>query len=221
LEKTVTRRKVGLLGGAFDPVHNGHLALAEAARNAIGLDTVVFIPTGVSATGKPIVASSEDRVAMLRCAIDESRDSVSTTEIDRPGKSFAIDTIGTYREDHPGDEVFFLLGADTFESIATWRNWEEVVQYTNLIVLSRNSQMPDPAKVLGHLVSGFEDGANEDEIRAQSGSVIKVVHAPLPHISSSEIRAAVGAGEACTEWVPEEVSHYMNVHGLYEEQGEP
>jgi nicotinate-nucleotide adenylyltransferase len=120
------RRRIGLLGGSFDPPHAGHIALAKAAREALGLDLVRFIPSAASPspTKPSAVASGGQRLAMVRLAAEDNE--VSSIEIDRKGRSYTIDTIREFNDHEPDAEFMFLVGSDRALTVPRWRGIDEM-----------------------------------------------------------------------------------------------
>ncbi len=184
----------GLFGGSFDPVHHGHLIAAARAAEALGLDSVVFIPVA----GQPLkhtgpVASGADRTAMLRLAVEcEPRFAVDTQELERPAPSFTIDTLRAVRAARPGERLVLLLGADAAARLHEWRAAEEIPRHAEIAVLTR----PGAADVAGAYVK-------------------HVVATPAIEISASDIRARVLAGKSIRWLLPEAVADYIKERGLY------
>lgn len=184
----------GLLGGSFDPVHHGHLIAAARAAEALGLDTVCFIPCAAQPL-KPHqpLASGEDRTAMLRLAIrDEPRFTLDTRELGRPAPSFTIDTVRALRAERPDERLVLLLGADAAAQLPRWRSAEEIPRHAEIAVLTR----PGAADVTGAFVK-------------------HVVATPAIEISASDIRARVLAGKSIRWLLPEAVADYIKERGLY------
>jgi nicotinate-nucleotide adenylyltransferase len=192
--------RLGLFGGSFDPVHNGHLLLAECCRDQFRLDEVWLIPAGVQPL-KPRgpVASGADRVAMLRLAIaGRERLRVSTIEVDRDGVSYTVDTLREVRRRCPDDELLFLMGADTLADLPQWREPAEVLRLaTPLVVHRAGSPLADFA-ALGGLVSP----ARLDEVRTH------LVEMPATDLRSSELRRRLAAGESIYDATPRDVAEY-------------
>lgn len=186
--------RLALFGGTFDPIHNAHLAIARAAAEYFRLDRVVFVPARYPPHKAGVThAPYEDRVRMaeLACASDP-RFEVSRLE-EAAGSSYSIDTIEKVRAGlAPGDELFFIIGADAFAEIRTWRRWREVAASVRFLVVSRPGHEYDvPA-----------------EVRAERLDTLD-----LP-VSSSEIRRQLGAGGQPAE-VPPPVLEYIAERGLY------
>jgi len=176
----------GILGGTFDPVHNAHLAMARAALGALGLERVLFMPTGAPRYRTPAVASGAHRVAMLRLATgDEPRFAIDEREL-APGHSgYTIDTLEGF-----GARPVLLLGADQYAKFETWHRWREILGRADLAVFARPG-------------STFRDG------RAR-----QVPFEPMA-VSASDIRARIARGEPIAPLVPPAVADYIARHKLY------
>jgi nicotinate-nucleotide adenylyltransferase len=186
--------RIGLFGGSFDPVHNGHLTLAACCAEEGGLDAVWFVPAALQPfkLGGP-VASDADRVAMLRLAITDIPDrEVSTLEIDRGGVSYTVDTLRQVKTELPNAELFFLMGADTLRDLPGWREPDEVLRLATPMVVQR----PGEADVV----------TDVPHVR---------VEMPPMDISSSDIRRRITISESITGLVPPKVAAYIDEHSLY------
>ena len=186
--------RIGLFGGSFDPVHNGHLTLAACCAEQGGLDAVWFVPAAL----QPFklhgpVASDADRVAMLRLAILDMPDrEVSTLEIDRGGVSYTVDTLRQLSAELPEAELFFLMGADTLRDLPGWREPDEVLRMATPMVVQR----PGEAEV----------ATDVPHLR---------IEMPPRDISSSDIRRRLTLGESIAGLVPPAVAAYIDEHKLY------
>lgn len=194
--------RLGLMGGTFDPIHNGHLIAAEEARAAFRLDEVVFVPTGApwqKADGD--VSAPEERYLMTVIATAANRAfSVSRVEIDRDGPTYAIDTLRAFRDERgPDVELFFITGADAILRILTWKDPEEVVGLATFIAATRPGYELTDLEALGPLVRTH----------------VKVLSIPALAISSTEIRDRVATGRPIRYLVPRGVSEYIAKRGLY------
>jgi len=199
--------RVGIFGGSFDPVHRGHLVLANCCLEQAELDAVWFVP----AAEQPLKpngprASGTRRLAMLELAVEDCAEfSVSTTELDRGGVSYTVDTLESLCEEEPTAELFFLTGADSLAELPRWHRAAEVCKLaTPLIVHRAGAEAPD-FRILHNFLSAEQ--ANKIE-QLQ-------VEMPATPISSSQIRQLIAAGEAWDEMVVPKVAEYIREHALY------
>jgi len=201
--------KTGILGGTFDPVHNGHVLIAEVARDALGLDEVLLVPAGqpVFKAGDDITPP-EDRLAMVRLAA-EGRDRlrVSDMEICRDGPSYTVDTIASLREQYAaGDEMYFILGWDSLMQLPEWREPARIIGMCRLAAVYRpGCERPDPEEL-------------EERVPGIFGRLVWLEE-PRIDINSSDIREMVAGGESIDHLVPAQVATYMREHRLYKHTG--
>lgn len=191
------------MGGTFDPIHYGHLLMAEEARIAFALDRVLFVPNGRPAHKKVYTVSSpEDRYAMTLLATASNPDfSCSRLELDRPGPSYTIDTLRAVRQRHPDlDALYFITGADAVLEILTWHEYDQLAQECRFIAVTR------PGFVLERLA----------EI-ADKAFLDRVSFLPIPglEISSTDLRRRVREGRSLKYLTPEPVEAYIRQQGLY------
>ncbi len=196
--------RLGLLGGTFDPVHRGHLALARAARDELGLDEVLFLPAGQPwrKAGR-MIASNEHRLAMLRRALeDEPAFQVSRLELERPGPSYTADTLEAIRDDRPEDELFFLLGEDALMDLPNWARPQRILELARLAVARRVDTSPE---------------ALEEAERRSPGLGERVIWLKMPAVavSATEIRERMREGQPISDLVPATVEEYIRKQGLY------
>ncbi|OPC82969.1 nicotinic acid mononucleotide adenylyltransferase [Embleya scabrispora] len=191
-------RRVGVMGGTFDPIHHGHLVAASEVAGQFGLDEVVFVPTG-RPWQKSVqdVSSPEDRYLMTVIATASNPTfSVSRVDIDREGETYTLDTLRDLRESSPeGTEIFFITGADALSQIFSWHNAHEMFELAHFVGCTRP----------GHTLSdpGFPDGG------------VSLVEVPALAISSTDIRARVAGGDPVWYLVPDGVVQYISKRGLY------
>ncbi len=201
--------RLGIFGGSFDPIHNGHLQLAECCCAQAGLDAVWFVPAAVQ-PHKPHgpVASDADRVAMLRLAIEEKPClAVSTIEIDRGGVSYTVDTLRSIQEDQPAAKLFFLMGADTLHDLPNWYEPAEVLRLATPLVVHRAGEPAPDFEVLVGLV----DAERLTEIRDLQ------VEMPPVDISSSDLRERFATDEPCEGLLPSTVAEWIAERQIYPE----
>ena len=181
---------IGILGGTFDPVHNAHLAMARAALDHLGLDKVLFIPTGRTRYRLPSATPGKDRAAMLRLAIeDEPRFAVDERELRPDATGFTVDTLRALRSELGDAELNLLMGADQYAKLASWHRPDEIGRLARIGVFGR------PGIALNAKVN-----------------LIPMV--PMS-VSASEIRARAKRGESLEHMVPPAVASYIVRHRLY------
>jgi nicotinate-nucleotide adenylyltransferase len=185
--------RVGLFGGSFDPVHLGHLILAEAALEKLELDRIIFIPAALSPfkTEHPPLASNDSRLGMLRAAIaTESRFSVDDRELHREGISYTVDTVRELLGDHPGVRFLYLIGADNLKDLPRWHEIEELRNLVDFAVLDRGKT---------------------PELEACELPVVR----RRIDLSSTEIRGRLAKGLSIRFMVPERVYDFIMTHHPY------
>ncbi|MDR1357953.1 MAG: nicotinate-nucleotide adenylyltransferase [Coriobacteriales bacterium] len=191
-------RRIGILGGTFDPVHNAHLELAHAARAQFDLECVMFLPTGKPARKLGTTqASAADRVQMLLLATEDyPHFSVSTMEVDRGGISYTIDSLREFKRlMGEGAELFLILGEDTATDLASWKDASEIAALAGVLY----AQRPGEAEALP-LPQGFS---------------CQKLSMPLRAVSSTQIRELLAAGRDVGARIPPRVHDYIRRQGLY------
>jgi nicotinate-nucleotide adenylyltransferase len=194
-------RRIGIMGGTFDPVHHGHLVAAEEARWQFRLDQVLFIPTG-RPWQKPVgVSPAEDRYLMTVIATASNPAfAVSRLEVDTPGPTYTVDTLRRLRAELPeGTRLLFIGGTDLLRQLLTWKEPEQVLELAELIAATR----PD-----------FDVDDVLKKVPAAAGRVHRM-EIPALAISSSDIRARVARGAPIEYLVPEGVARYIEKRALY------
>lgn len=217
---TSAPERVGILGGTFDPVHEGHLAAADAALRACSLDRVIFMPSHQPPhrSAEPR-ASAIDRLAMVSLAVaSRGQFEASDLELRRPGPSFTADTL---RELHASGveswQIFFIIGTDAFADIATWREYPAVLDLAHFVVIARPGQpfdgLRDRLPGLSSRMRPAEDGRGGPA--AGEPCAIFLVNAATPNVSSTEIRERAARRLPLTGLVAPDVEDYIRQHGLY------
>ncbi|HEY7486450.1 MAG TPA: nicotinate-nucleotide adenylyltransferase [Streptosporangiaceae bacterium] len=194
------RRRLGIMGGTFDPIHNGHLVAASEVAHLFSLDEVVFVPTGQPwHKSDHKVTAAEDRYLMTVIATASNpRFSVSRVDIERPRPTYTIDTLREMHEIHgPDTDLFFITGADALAQMLSWRDMDELFTLAHFIGCTRpGHQLSDP---------GLPNGR------------VSLVEVPALAISSTECRERVRSGEPIWYLVPDGIVQYINKRGLYRE----
>ncbi len=197
--------RLGILGGTFNPPHIGHLVCAQEAHDQLALDRVVLMPAGVP-PHKRVVADpgAEARYALCRAAVDgDERLDVSRLELDRPGRSYTVDTLRALRDEHPQDDLTFIVGGDMARSLPTWREPEAVLALAALAVAERaGSAREDIRGELREL-----DGATSERVR--------FFDMPRVDVSSSLVRERVATGHPIRYLVPDAVAEAIAQNGWY------
>jgi len=220
--------RVGVLGGTFDPIHLGHLAVARQAADGLGLDRVLLLPSRTP-PHRPVDPSASvfHRFAMVALAAStDARLAASDLELGREGTSYTADTLRAFRA--TGLErwqIFFLTGADAFAEIATWREYPTVLDLAHFVVCSRArvaaTSLPDrlpelAPRMIQVPIPGSEDPGLHRAVVIQSLETrVFLLDCPTPDISSTDIRARARAGRPLAGLVPPEVDDYIRRHGLY------
>ncbi len=200
-DSRVTKR-VGVFGGTFDPVHNGHIAVASAVRNALGLDEVLFVVTSDQwLRDSPPEASAVDRFRMVELAVDNVRGfTASDVDIVREGSTYTVDTLADLRR-QLGDsaELHLIVGADSAASMDRWRNGSEIAALAKIVVVGRPGQ-------------DFKGEALDD---SHPASGAEYVEGPMIDVSATRVRGFMEDGKAIDGFVAEAVVEYIETHGLY------
>ena len=202
-------KKIGIMGGTFNPVHHGHLVTAQEALDQFGLDEVIFIPTGDPPHKiEDLLAHAEDRYLMTVIATSSNSSFfVYRIEIDRKGKSYTIDTVKELRKLFGSDsELYFITGADAILEILTWKNTREIVTLAKFIAATRPGYDLSKIKELKTTLFNSEDEADRR---------IFIMEIPALAISSTDIRQRIKIGRPVNYLVPEGVNNYILKHGLY------
>lgn len=207
MEEIPVRRRVGLFGGSFDPVHSGHLIIAQDALEKLELDEVVFIPAAVPPHKQHIQqASAEHRVSMLSMAVESDlRFSVSDSELNRGGVSYSFDTVCDFIKELPYTDLVLIVGSDTLVDLHNWYNIDELLELCEVASFMRpgESDLKQIRKKIG-----LSD-ENKERVLANA------FESHMFDVSSSEIRMRVAEGLGIRYLVPTEVEMYIYEHGLY------
>jgi len=210
-------RSIGLFGGTFDPIHLGHLRCAQEAWEAFHLSQVIFILAAAPPHKRDrSIIATQDRWNMVSLAIaDNPSFALSDIEIKREGTSYSIETISHYHHTLKGGErLFFIVGADAFLEMDTWKDYPRLFTLCDFIVISRPHFDPLQAPVLQS--EGFTQKDNQENLFLHpSGHSLHLLEVTPIGISSSEIRRAAGEGRSLTYLVPPEVESYIIRKGLY------
>ena len=188
-------RRIGVIGGTFDPIHHGHLLLARFALEQIPLDEVLFIPAADQPLKQGAYAPAEERWAMVELAIADCPDfAASRLELDRPGKSYTVETLRLLHQLYPRAALFFVIGEDNVGQLDAWYDLEGIFAQCTVVVGARPSEVVGDPKLLARL---------------------HFIDTPLIELSSTEIRTRRAAGLPIRYMVPEAVEAHILAKGLY------
>ena len=195
--------EIGLMGGSFNPVHCGHIALARAALESGKVERVLFLPTGNPPHKKEGLADKYDRLRMVELAVEsETGMAVCREEIDRGGVIYTVDTLAALKEKMPNCTLTYLIGADTLRALGTWRRVETVIERCKFLVMMREGETREEVIRLAGLWT-------------QRGAQIDFLDARKMDISSTQIREQIQKGLPFERLVPQAVADYIHEHGLY------
>lgn len=192
----MSKIRLGVMGGTFDPIHYGHLVAASQAASAFKLDKVLFVPTG-EPWQKQTITDAEHRLAMTKLAIDgNSLFEISTVDVRRAGPTFTIDTLRDIHESNPEADVFFITGADSIAQIDSWKDSSQIWPLAHFVGVTRP----------GHSLEVPKSAAGE----------VSLLEIPALAISSTDIRARVESGKPIDYLLPNSVIDYIHANHIYQ-----
>lgn len=198
-------KRVGILGGTFNPIHIGHLILAERALEEYELDEILFIPTG-----KPYFKSEEEvldkkvRISMTGNAIEDNPDfALSTIETDREGNTYTYETLQLLKRDNPNNKYYLILGADTLFQIEQWKKPDVIMSLAGILAAVRDDKNMADLEV------------KADELKAKFNADINILRMPHIGISSTDIRERIRLGKSVKYMLPEKTLDYIMRNDLY------
>ncbi|HEY0247524.1 MAG TPA: nicotinate-nucleotide adenylyltransferase [Gryllotalpicola sp.] len=189
------RRRVGVMGGTFDPIHHGHLVAASEVAQSFGLDEVIFVPTGQPWQKGPVSPAEHRYLMTVIATASNPRFTVSRVDIDRPGPTYTIDTLRDLKAQRPDDELYFISGADAIAQILTWHDVGRLWDLAHFVAVSR------PGHELS--ITGLPKGD------------VSLLEVPALAISSTDCRSRVSRGFPVWYLVPDGVVQYISKHHLY------
>jgi nicotinate-nucleotide adenylyltransferase len=189
------RRRVGVMGGTFDPIHHGHLVAASEVAQSFGLDEVIFVPTGQPWQKGPVSPAEHRYLMTVIATASNPRFTVSRVDIDRPGPTYTIDTLRDLKAQRPDDELYFISGADAIAQIVTWHDVDQLWELAHFVAVSR------PGHELS--ITGLPKGD------------VSLLEVPALAISSTDCRSRVSRGFPVWYLVPDGVVQYISKHHLY------
>lgn len=206
--KRTGMKKTGILGGTFDPIHLGHLLIAETAYDLYDLDEVLIMPSGHSYFKdhqEKKVTDARTRLEMTRAAVSENPHFIlSDMETNRPGNSYTSETIRVLKRQHPDTEYFYIIGGDTVMAIQTWKDPEVIFQNTVILAAMREDQFGEK-----------ETEEKIEQLKRRYHADIRPLPIPVIGISSTDIRRRVEEGRSIHYMVPDSVERFIMESGLY------
>ena len=208
-------KNIGVLGGTFDPVHFGHLRTALAAQQDFSLDEVRLIPCHHPVHKEEPVVSAQHRINMLHKATkSEKRLIVDVRECMRPGPSYMIETLESLRTEYPDDRLFLILGADAFNKLDGWKDWQRLFELAHIIVITRPGWEINPTQTITEFCQQRRVSSFSEMCKDQAGKVLPYSFIPLM-IASSEIRKLLQENKSVRYLIPNAVIKYISKHKLY------
>ena len=213
--------KIGLFGGTYDPIHVGHIEIANKAMDELNLDTIYFIPTGKSYF-KENVLSSDIRLNMVKSAIDSNdKFKLSDCEIKRTGNTYSIDTVKFFRKQFPDDELFFIMGMDSFRLFHKWKSYKDILELATLVVAPRTKTRSDNTQdgIIDN--EDVEDDTFFEEMCLNNpDAAILRLHMDKIDISSTDLRNILKNKEydKARKYIPSKTLEYIIKEGIYNER---
>ncbi|HSH73146.1 MAG TPA: nicotinate-nucleotide adenylyltransferase [Methylophilaceae bacterium] len=212
-------RMIGVMGGTFDPIHFGHLRMAQELSDALQLDEVRFIPAATPPHRKQPASSAQHRAAMVKLAIaDNPLFKLDTCELERDGASYTIDTLTLLREETGSESsLHLLLGSDAFFGLPSWHRWQEILKLCHIVVAHRPHSAPDKRNMQEPLQNVFakHQAQNINELAQQTSGEIWLQHITALDISATYIREQFKSSASARYLMPDSVIEYIDQHQLY------
>lgn len=210
---------IGILGGTFNPIHYGHLRMAQELADALNFTEVRFIPSANPPHKDSITVSAEHRAAMVKLAIEDNPlFTLDTCELDREGASYTIDTLIELRESLGGETALCLMmGSDAFVKLNTWHRWQSLLDYAHIILVQRPS-MTQSSKLPSELESLLHNHYTEQvsDLSKENAGFINMQTIPALEISATQIREQLKHGQSVRYLLPKEVIGYIQQQKLYQ-----
>jgi len=216
--------KLGIYGGAFNPIHYGHLRTAEDVADELSLDKILFIPSGRPAFKKPQLAGASHRFRMVKLAVEENPlFSASDIEIKTRGKSFSSDTVKKLKKRYKDASLFFILGIDTFTDLPDWKEPDKLLEMSNIVVISRPghsfselSSSPYLKKIREKILNELDSGERKRfSLRMSTGQRCFLLRVTGLNISASLIRKLSVSGKSTKYLLPDSVKSYIISNKLF------
>jgi len=206
---------IGIFGGTFDPVHNGHLRVAQALSEALLFDELRLLPCGEPAHRAPPQASADDRIAMLQLALKGiSSLAIDKREVQRQGPSYMVDTLASLREELKDQPLVLIIGWDAFVGLPTWHRWQQIIELAHLVVVQRPGSRVTPCGEMALLLQRHQTD-DVAELSKRIAGCILLQPVDVLDVSSTEVRARLAAKEDVSDLLPTAVGAYIKEQQLY------
>jgi nicotinate-nucleotide adenylyltransferase len=219
---TNPKSKIGILGGSFNPPHYGHLKPAQEVLESLGLQQVLFLPSGEHPLKRSNIVSAGHRLAMTKAAIASTPQfAICDLDVKRPGISYSVDTLAQLASDYPDQELVFMVGSDILGELHLWMDWHKILDHAHLLMMVRPGVEVDftsadiDKKVVEFLAKNRVE--HPEQLDAANGGSYKFIQMPVTpvDISATQVRAMVKQGISCKKYTPDGVVKYIIEHGLY------
>lgn len=209
-------QSIGILGGTFDPIHNGHIQLALEAQQQHQLDAVRLIPVNIPPHREKPFVSSSHRVNMIELAITNLTNvSIDKRELERTEISYSIDTLRSLRAEFPETSLSMILGQDAFNKIDRWKDWQELLHYAHIIVANRPETSIDKISAVQQTWLASHQTTDKTDIKKKLFGKIYFMNIPMLDISSSMIRQCYTEKKPVDHLLPETIQTYIKENHLY------
>lgn len=206
---------IGIFGGTFDPVHNGHLQVADEVRRGLAIEDFRLLPAGEPPHRPQTYAGPAHRLAMLELAVREYPGlRLDTREMERPGPSFMVDTLASLREEYPETPLLMVIGQDSASQLHTWHRWRDIPGYTHIVVINRPGRH---GQYQGSLRDELEARMTEDvgKLMDRPAGLVLRFRVTAMDLSSTQVRELIATGGDTTACLPAPVAAYIARKGLY------
>ena len=209
------KQLIGILGGTFDPIHKGHLALAEQVLATLVCKEIRFIPCAIPPHRNTPAATAEQRCEMVRLAIQNHQQFIlDSRELASSEKSYTINTLKSLKKEHPTQSLCLIIGFDEFAAFNSWYEWENILDYCHLIVVSRPEQHTTLNETIANFVKQHKTIDKNDLIKSQQGKIFEITIPPT-NISATQIRQNLDENKTVEAELPKTVYQYILNNNLY------
>lgn len=208
---------IAIFGGAFDPIHNGHLQTSFTIQEHFNFDSYIFLPCKTPTIKPATKATSEQRIEMLRCAIaNHQHFKLDLREIKRASPSYMVETLASFREEYPKASISLIIGYDAFLLLPQWHQWRKIIMLAHLIVINRSAFAKQPiSEIMQKFLENYQNKNKKELLNTQAGHVF-LFDAGNYDISSTSIREDIKKGADVKNKLPYSVYEYIKHQGLYQ-----